>query len=186
MTLGQGVARLQGPDGVVVGQAGHVLTGPAEAGVPGVLRARGAEQPHRRRSPVQALMIVGQRQVIDAPAAQRQRAGDGHGAPGLVGGQGRGVLVGDDRVAQLGRAHGLLLGQHDRRGLAVGAHGALAGGRRRRGGGDLLLLFQPLLGRRVDDEILVGHQDRRGDDPEDDQIAVRLVGHGRGLTGAGG
>ncbi|MNJ37164.1 hypothetical protein D3C77_319730 [compost metagenome] len=183
---GQGLALGQAPDGVGAGHAaGDVRAAPAELGEIGVLHALRAEQLDRRRTPVQRLAVVGQIQVVDARALQRQRAVqlrrlDRHAGDGA---QGLGAVLDEDARRRAGRRQARV-----GRGLA----------RLLLLGGDDLRLA-PALGLRTHHHEVVDAHDQGRAHEEDDGVArilvlhrgqrswsARLGGGARFVIGAGG
>src|SRR5690606_13359746 len=113
----------QPPRGAGSGRAARAVgAAAAELGIEGVPHAFGAEQLQRRRVLVDGLAVVGQEQVVDAPAGQGQGAGQGAGAdrhPRAVETQGDGAVLGEDGGA--GGRGGGRTGGGGRRGLLGGA-----------------------------------------------------------------
>ena len=155
------------PDGVRAGKA-HALAGPAEAREIGLRRSGRRKQADERRIGGEALPIVGEDEVVDAGAAQVDRAFEA----GSLDGDARRFGQHDAAVADGGRriGGGVLVRLRDRHLLSFDdAGGRLAGG------GEIA----------VGNEAPAQKHDRRKDDRQDHVAVVAhlfpltVLGHGR-------
>ena len=159
----------QGPQRRRRRQAGDVLAHPAIVHEPGEGGAFRPQQLDRRGGLVGGLAVLGEEQVVEPGAAQRDRAVQRrrHHRHAGAGGQGRGA---GHRRRNAHAGHGQGSGRTD------GGHGrGTAGGL----GGDLGLAA---LGGRLQHELVVEQEHERRAHEEDDRVAVGLVLHGRGAV----